>query len=449
MCRRCHRTVPHLSGIGSPVWASPIAMLGEGLRRKERGADVVVGFVECHGRQRTEELHRRPGGRPPAGRRLPGHRTSRRWTSTPCSARHPEVVLVDESAHTNVPGSGRHEKRWQDVEGPARRRDRRDHHRQHPAPGEHRRRRGADHRGAGRTSGSPTGCVRKADQIELVDSSPEQLRRRMVHGNIYPPEQGPRGPHPLLPHRQPDRRCGSWPCASWPTRPRSSSSSTCGQQRNGVVWETHERILVGVTTAPGTDAIVRRASRMASRIKADLEVLHVARSEDGPSRFPDDQTDHPAPGRRRRRRRVERSPQRRPGPGPHRLRPDRGTSPRSWSARAAGRGSQELFGGGSVVRKIARLAAPRRASTCTSSPAGMPPSIPAHRWRWPTSSDERYRSRRCPGEWPGWWEVPFSRCRWPRWSAGRPSTCGLGPQPGWWWWSAAPGVVPGPFPVGG
>ena len=47
----------------------------------------------------------------------------------------------------------------------------------------------------------------------------------------------------------------------------------------GVLWETSERILVGVTGAPGTDAIVRRASRMASRIKAELHVLHIVASE--------------------------------------------------------------------------------------------------------------------------------------------------------------------------
>jgi two-component system sensor histidine kinase KdpD len=47
----------------------------------------------------------------------------------------------------------------------------------------------------------------------------------------------------------------------------------------GVLWETSERILVGVTAAPGTDAIVRRASRMASRIKAELHVLHIIAGE--------------------------------------------------------------------------------------------------------------------------------------------------------------------------
>ncbi len=59
-------------------------------------------------------------------------------------------------------------------------------------------------------------------------------------------------------------------------------------RQEGAVWETHERILVGVTTAPGTDAIVRRAARMAQRIKADLEVLHVQVGKQA-GQFPDDQ----------------------------------------------------------------------------------------------------------------------------------------------------------------
>ena len=103
-------------------------------------------------------------------------------------ARHPQVVLVDELAHTNVPGSGRNEKRWQDVM------DLLDadidvittvniQHLESIADAVERiievqiRER------------VPDWVLRKADQIELVDSSPEQLRRRMAHGNIYPPEQ--------------------------------------------------------------------------------------------------------------------------------------------------------------------------------------------------------------------------------------------------------------------
>ena len=72
-------------------------------------------FVETHGRPHTAGAARRPGGHPAGQAQLPRHRASRRWTSTRCSPARPEIALVDELAHTNVPGS-RNAKRWQDVE---------------------------------------------------------------------------------------------------------------------------------------------------------------------------------------------------------------------------------------------------------------------------------------------------------------------------------------------
>src|SRR5262249_53652770 len=89
------------------------AMLCEGHRRAERGTDVVVGFVETHGRQQTAELIE--GLEPGARAGLP-HRGSsfEEMDIDAVLARHPQVALVDELAHTNVHGS-RNEKRWQDV----------------------------------------------------------------------------------------------------------------------------------------------------------------------------------------------------------------------------------------------------------------------------------------------------------------------------------------------
>ena len=124
-------------------------------------------------------------------------------------------------------------------------------------------------------NGFPTGLVRKADQIELVDSSPEQLRRRMLHGNIYPPE---RVPEALAHYFRVDNLTALRELAL-----RYLADETEDQlleylrrQQSGGVWDTHERILVGVTTAPGTDAIIRRASRLAKRVKGDLQVVTVA-----------------------------------------------------------------------------------------------------------------------------------------------------------------------------
>jgi two-component system sensor histidine kinase KdpD len=89
-------------------------MLNEGNRRKQRGTDVVVGFIECHGRPQTEKLIADLELVP---RRAVEYRGSS-FTEMDVDAvirRNPQVALVDELAHTNVPGSGRNEKRWQDV----------------------------------------------------------------------------------------------------------------------------------------------------------------------------------------------------------------------------------------------------------------------------------------------------------------------------------------------
>ncbi len=90
------------------------AMLGEGHRRAERGADVVVGFAEAHGRPQTSALL-------DGLEVIPRARLEYRGASfeemdlDAVLARRPEIALVDELAHTNVPGS-RNEKRWQDIE---------------------------------------------------------------------------------------------------------------------------------------------------------------------------------------------------------------------------------------------------------------------------------------------------------------------------------------------
>ena len=268
----------------APGVGKTFAMLNEGLRRKERGRDVVVGFVESHGRARTEELAEGLEVVPPLVVEYRGS-TFTEMDLAAVLRRRPEVALVDELAHTNVPGSGPHEKRWQDViellnadidvittvniqhlesiadaveriiDVPVRER-------------------------------VPDWLLRKANQIELVDSSPEQLRRRMVHGNIYSADKVSQA---LAHYFRTDNLT-----ALRELTLRFLADETEEQlvaylrtQQKGAAWETSERILVGITTAPGTDAIVRRASRMASGIKAELQVLHVM-AHDESNRYPND-----------------------------------------------------------------------------------------------------------------------------------------------------------------
>jgi two-component system sensor histidine kinase KdpD len=161
-------------------------MLEEGHRRKERGTDVVVGFVEAHGRPNTIELL---DGLELVPRRRIEYRdvVIEEMDTDAIIARNPTVALIDELAHTNVPGSAR-EKRWQDVEAI---RDAGIHvvstlnvqHLESVADAV------ATITGAPVNERLPDDVLAKADEIELVDMSPHALRQRMKHGNVYPPER--------------------------------------------------------------------------------------------------------------------------------------------------------------------------------------------------------------------------------------------------------------------
>jgi two-component system sensor histidine kinase KdpD len=193
--------------------------------------------------------------------------------------RHPKVVLVDELAHANVPGSGRNEKRWQDVL------ELLDaqidvittvniQHLESIADAVERI---TDAQVRERV---PDWIVRKADQIELVDSSPEQLRRRMLHGNIYPTEKIPQA---LTNFFRADNLTALRELALRFLADETEEELLKYLERHHpqVPWETTERVMVGVTTAAGTDVLIRRASRMAARLKTDLHVVHVVHGEFG------------------------------------------------------------------------------------------------------------------------------------------------------------------------
>jgi len=251
-------------------------MLSEGRRRLDRGTDIVIGFVECHGRQRTEEMI---DGLEVVPRKQVDYRGSRleEMDLDAVLSRRPQVVLVDELAHTNVPGSGRNSKRWQDVlEILAARIDvittvNIQHLESIADEVEHM-------TGARVRERVPDWVVRKADQIELVDSSPEQLRRRMLHGNIYPTE---RVSLALSNFFRIDNLTALRELALRFLADETDDDLLEHLRRHDskVVWETCERVMVAVTAAPGTDGLLRRAARMATRLKGELDVLHVASSD--------------------------------------------------------------------------------------------------------------------------------------------------------------------------
>jgi two-component system sensor histidine kinase KdpD len=170
----------------APGVGKTFKMLDEGHRRLNRGTDLVVGFVEAHGRPRTIELI---DGLEVIPRRRVEHGgiVIEEMDTGAVIARKPTVVLVDELAHTNVPGSPR-EKRWEDVELI---RDAGIHvvstmnvqHLESVADAV------ATITGAPVNERLPDDVLLRADEIELVDMSPHALRQRMKHGNVYPPER--------------------------------------------------------------------------------------------------------------------------------------------------------------------------------------------------------------------------------------------------------------------
>lgn len=250
--------------------------LEEAQRRASRGTDVVLGLVETHGRKHTAAL-------------LDGleliPRVSVRYKDSEFTemdidailARRPAVVVVDELAHTNVPGSRNH-KRWQDID---------------------------ELLDAGITVLStlniqhleslndviagitgtvqretvPDAVVRAAEQVELVDMTAEALRRRMEHGNVYPPEKIDSSLRNYF-------RTGNLTALRelallWVADQVDDQLDDYRAEHNITrTWETRERIVVALTGGPEGDTILRRAARIAERTTgADLLAVHVTRSD--------------------------------------------------------------------------------------------------------------------------------------------------------------------------
>jgi two-component system, OmpR family, sensor histidine kinase KdpD len=252
------------------------AMLNEGHRRRERGTDVVVAFVETHGRPHTAaqigDLEVIPRAR------LPYRGTSfEEMDLDAVLVRRPDVALVDEFAHTNVPGS-RNEKRWQDV---------------------------AELLDAGidvisnvniqhleslndvvekitgvpQRETVPDAIVRAADQVELVDMTPEALRRRMAHGNIYKAEKIDAALTNYF-------RIGNLSALRELALLWLADKVDEGLQRYReahdihATWEARERVVVALTGGPEGDTLIRRGARIAARSAGgDLLAVHVTAAD--------------------------------------------------------------------------------------------------------------------------------------------------------------------------
>lgn len=252
-------------------------MLDEAHRRVARGADVVAGFVECHRRRHTEAKLEGLEILPLASQDYRGGRYAELDREALVS-RRPQVVLIDELAHTNVPGGGRHPKRWQDVEDILAA--------------------GIDvvttlniqHleslsdvvekiTGVPQRETVPDEFVRRADEIELVDIPPEGLRRRMAHGNVYPPE---RIDASLANYFRPGNLIALRELALLWLAGRVDEALHKYRVEHGIggVWETRERVVVALTGGPEGETLIRRAARIAGRSAGgELLAVHIARSD--------------------------------------------------------------------------------------------------------------------------------------------------------------------------
>ncbi|MGW2776757.1 ATP-binding protein [Streptomyces olivaceoviridis] len=252
-------------------------MLDEGRRRAARGADVVVGFAECHGRPHTEAMLDGLESVPRASCAYRGGRFEEMDLAA-LLARRPQVAIVDEFAHGNVPGDGRNPNRWQDIEMLLDA--------------------GIDvitalniqHleslndvvekiTGVPHHETVPDEVVRRARQIELVDMEPEGLRRRMAHGDIYAPEKIDAA---LANYFRPGNLTALRQLALLWVADRVDEALQEYRTRHGIggVWETRERVVVALTGGPEGDTLIRRAARIADRSAGgDLLAVHVARSD--------------------------------------------------------------------------------------------------------------------------------------------------------------------------
>jgi two-component system sensor histidine kinase KdpD len=256
-------------------------MLEEAHRRVERGADVVAALVETHGRAHTAALAEGLEAVPSLRRTYRGREFCEMDLSG-VLARRPGVALVDELAHTNMPG-GAHEKRWQDVQ------ELLDagievittvnvQHLESLNDVVHR------ITGVPQHETVPDEVVRFADQIELVDMSPESLRRRLAHGNVYAAEKV-------------DAALGNYFRVGNLTALRELALLWTADRvdevlqryredhKIGTVWEARERVVVALPGGDAGELLIRRAARIASRSSkaggagAQLLAVHIARSD--------------------------------------------------------------------------------------------------------------------------------------------------------------------------
>jgi len=267
----------------APGVGKTYTMLEEGRRLAGEGHDVVVAFVETHGRAATAAMI---GDLEVVPRRTEIHRglTLEELDVDAVLARKPEIALVDELAHTNAPGS-RHPKRWQDVEDLL-------------TAGidvistvntQHIESLGdvvLQITGVPQRETIPDSVLRSADQIEVTDLAPQALRDRLASGLVYPAE---RIDAALSNYFRLGNLTALRELALLWLADEVDTALKAYRAEHGIrgTWEARERVVVALTGGPEGETLLRRGARIASRASGgELIAVHVTNPDGLQARHP-------------------------------------------------------------------------------------------------------------------------------------------------------------------
>ena len=257
----------------APGVGKTYAMLDEGQRRLERGSQVVIGVVETYDRPKTKALVTGLEVVPPKKLDYRGVVLLEMDTEA-LILRHPDLTLVDELAHTNVPGV-RRAKRWEDVldilaEGIEVITTLNIQHIESLNDVV------AKVTGIRQRETVPDWMLDIADQVELVDMSPHALRRRMMHGNVYPDA---RKAELALRRFFTEENLTALRELALMRVANQVDEDLLSRWTKETIPDTRERVLVCVSRPELAEDLVRRGARVAQRAHGDLLVVHVAGTE--------------------------------------------------------------------------------------------------------------------------------------------------------------------------
>lgn len=246
-------------------------MLNEARRRKQRGQDVVIGYVETHGRKGTEE---QIGDLEILPRKKIAYRgaTFEEMDTDAILQRRPQWVLVDELAHTNVPGSER-EKRWQDVEvlldaGINVLTTLNVQHLESLNDTIH------DITGIWMRETVPDRIVREADEIVMVDITPRALIHRLERGEIYRPDKIPQALHNWF--REGNLNALREIALREVAQEVDEDVEAYRRERRiQETWATHDRVMVCISPDKSSLRLIRRGWRIAQRLHAEITAVYV------------------------------------------------------------------------------------------------------------------------------------------------------------------------------